>query len=502
MTVKACENIIADPNGLSGSYECEYLVVGTGPGGSVAGAKLAAAGKDVLFMEEGGYHPTESYTTDISRMISTLYRDRGILPFVGKPAIAFAEGRCVGGGSVINGGLIWRTPPWVLEEWESRHGLNGYDTESLKKHFISIEERLNVNKHKIEVDANLDSYRLMQGAEELKWKFVLAPRAVKDCINENYCPTGCISGAKQSMLQTYLKSAASDGARVLSNLRADKIIHKNGVAREVRALVSGGAQGRRPVTVKFDKLIMACGPLQTPHLLRRSSLSKTAGTSLEFHMNLKIAARFAAPVNAEKGTIFTVQVQEFEKEGVLFMASNYRPHYMAMTLSHFGAGAVNALLGDYEKFALYVAMIRPRSKAKIITSLDRRSPLVRYKLDPSDVPYIKTTLARAARLLFASGAVELYLPVAGTMPVKSMKEFKEALSRADAGNFEIISVHAMSSAPMGSDPAKSVVDTDGKLRGFENVLITDASILPTNIGESPQGTVMAFSSEIISRHLG
>ncbi len=502
MTIKTDENIIADPNNLSESYECEYLVIGTGPGGSVAGAKLAAAGKDVLFIEDGGYYPTESYTTDISTMISTLYRDRGILPFVGKPAIAFAEGRCVGGGSVINGALIWRTPPWVLEEWVTKHGLDGYDTRSLKKHFVSIEERLNVNKHKIEEGANLDSYRLMQGAGELKWKYAFAPRAVKECINENYCPTGCISGAKQSMLQTYLRSAASDGARVLANLRADKVIHKNGVASEVRGVVSGVGEGPRAVRIKFDKLVVACGPLQTPHLLRRSSLSKSAGRSLEFHMNLKIAARFDKPVNAEKGTIFTVQIQEFEREGVLFMASNYRPHYMAMTLSHFGAKAVNAMLDNYDDFALYVAMIRPRSRATIITSLDSRSPLVRYKLDPADVPYIKLTLARAARLLFASGAVELYLPVAGTRPVKSMKEFDEAISRAATGSFEIISVHAMSSAPMGSDPAKSVVDTEGKLRGFENVLITDASILPTNIGESPQGTIMAFSSEIISRHLG
>ena len=34
-----------------------------------------------------------------------------------------------------------------------------------------------------------------------------------------------------------------------------------------------------------------------------------------------------------------------------------------------------------------------------------------------------------------------------------------------------------------------------------NIYITDASVLPSNIGESPQGTIMAFASEIMARHL-
>ena len=54
----------------------------------------------------------------------------------------------------------------------------------------------------------------------------------------------------------------------------------------------------------------------------------------------------------------------------------------------------------------------------------------------------------------------------------------------------------MASCPMGVDPKKSVVDLNGNLRGMENVLIADASILPTNLGQSPQGTIMAFAYEI------
>ena len=35
-------------------HEAEVVVVGTGAGGAVVGAELAEAGRDVLFVEEGG----------------------------------------------------------------------------------------------------------------------------------------------------------------------------------------------------------------------------------------------------------------------------------------------------------------------------------------------------------------------------------------------------------------------------------------------------------------
>ena len=59
-------------------YNCKYLIIGTGAGGSVAGALLAESGHDVIFLEEGGYYPTDSYTSNISEMTSQLYRNQGV----------------------------------------------------------------------------------------------------------------------------------------------------------------------------------------------------------------------------------------------------------------------------------------------------------------------------------------------------------------------------------------------------------------------------------------
>ena len=83
---------------IKDNYNYQYLVIGTGAGGSIAGALLAEKGHDVILLEEGKYYPTESFTNEVGRMTSELYRNGGIFPFIGTPLIPLAEGCCVGGG--------------------------------------------------------------------------------------------------------------------------------------------------------------------------------------------------------------------------------------------------------------------------------------------------------------------------------------------------------------------------------------------------------------------
>ena len=77
--------------------DCDAVIVGSGAGGATVAAELAAAGVDVIMLEEGGYHPTGSFTAETGRALRTLYRDGGGGMAIGRPSVLFAEGRCVGG---------------------------------------------------------------------------------------------------------------------------------------------------------------------------------------------------------------------------------------------------------------------------------------------------------------------------------------------------------------------------------------------------------------------
>ncbi|MDP1819558.1 MAG: GMC family oxidoreductase N-terminal domain-containing protein, partial [Acidimicrobiales bacterium] len=127
-----------------GRLHCDVVVVGSGAGGAVAAAELAEAGLSVVVLEEGPYRPTETFTHDDLAMVRSLYRDGGVTATLGSPPIVYNEGRCVGGSTVVNGGMAFRAPDRVLDGWERDHAMPGLSAE-LEPWFERIEALLSVS---------------------------------------------------------------------------------------------------------------------------------------------------------------------------------------------------------------------------------------------------------------------------------------------------------------------------------------------------------------------
>src|SRR5262245_5497205 len=80
----------------------QIVVVGSGAGGAVTAATLAARGIEVLLLEEGPNIDTRDVVSNSPRAISLLYRNGELTPIFGNQTIAYVEGRCVGGSTEIN----------------------------------------------------------------------------------------------------------------------------------------------------------------------------------------------------------------------------------------------------------------------------------------------------------------------------------------------------------------------------------------------------------------
>ena len=91
-----------------------------------------------------GTTPRSSFTPSAGRALRTIYRDGGAQSALGSPPILFSEGRCVGGSTVINGGMCWRTPDHVLERWSSREGVADITPGAMASYFAKVERRINV----------------------------------------------------------------------------------------------------------------------------------------------------------------------------------------------------------------------------------------------------------------------------------------------------------------------------------------------------------------------
>ena len=60
-------------------------------------------------------------------------------------------------------------------------------------------------------------------------------------------------------------------------------------------------------------------------------------------------------------------------------------------------------------------------------------------------------------------------------------------------------MHAFSSCPIGENPNRTAADSFGKVRGYENLYLNDASMLPDSPGVNPQGSVMALARRNVLR---
>jgi len=475
--------------------DCEYLVIGSGAGGAVSFRELARTGKDVLLIEEGYNWKESDFDAPVSELTQKLYRGGGVTPFLGKPAIGFGEGVALGGTTIINGGLLWRTPEWVLDEWQ-KNGIEGYSMSHLSPYFNEIERSLSVS-NELDIDGyDVDSQIIHQSAVDLGWKSVKVPRATKNCSRNNQCGAGCSSGAKQSVDKTYIKSGIGYGGRVLTGIRVIGLNKKNS---KIKAVVAENIKTGEKVLFKCKTVFLAAGAINTPLLLKKSKLSKNASNKLQFHVNLKVFAKFPDSINANKGTIFTRQIQEFEHEGLLIMGTNYSPPYIATALAHLDNKLFNKYFDMYDNSAVYTPMIRPEGSARIYSVFGEK--IIKHQLDQvEDLEKLCKALDVTSKLLFNAGAEVVILPLEKSYPVKSYSESLNTIKQANLSQFQLLSVHAMSSCAMGvSDD--SVCSIDGRVKGVDNLYVCDASILPSNIGESPQGTIMAFSHAIVDRYL-
>ncbi|MBW2253843.1 MAG: GMC family oxidoreductase [Deltaproteobacteria bacterium] len=484
-------------------YEADVIVVGTGAGGAVVGAELAEAGLDVLFLEEGGYHPTASFNPHITETIPRLYRDAGSTILLGKPPIAYLEGRCVGGSTVINGGMSWRTPEGVLEEWERTTGDPGLGPAGLEPLFEKVEERVSVRRQLPE-SVGEDSRIMREGAEALGWRYETNQRNQVACIGANNCSFGCPTGAKQSTLVSYMPRAFRAGARCLTEVRVDRLIIEGGrcVGVSGRAVDPRTRRRDRRIHARARAVVVACGAVQTPVLLlrhrRRTRGSGHLGRHLAVHPNVKLMAIYPFEVQAWKGVSQAGQVREFRDEGILFAENFIGPGALGTRLPHHGAEAWE-LMRNYNRMLLTGVLIEDSTSGRV-----RRGPfgltIAEYNITPYDHQRFIQGACHLAELHFTMGAEMVVMPFTDNPYARSMDEVRRlAATQTRVQTLEVVTMHLMGTARMGKERADSAVDLDGQVWDLPGCYVADASVFPTPIGVNPQITIMALATRIANR---
>jgi choline dehydrogenase-like flavoprotein len=464
----------------------QILVIGSGAGGAVAAATLAEAGYDVLIIEEGPEIDTSQMATHTPEAFQTLYRNGGLSPFFGKANIAFVEGRCVGGSTEVNSAFWHRTPPEAVIAWTERFQVRDLSEDQLSALFDEIETELSVSRLNSD-NAPRSSALLRQGSEKSGWAVAEVPRAQ----NSNMAGSQFAPGAKRSMSRTYIPRAIQAGVRLLPNCHVKRINHRLGRVSSVSALFTEG-NSERHLTIEAETVFVCGGAIQTPVLLRRSGIKRNVGNRLRIHPMLKLAALFDEQLDSHRAALPVYQVKEFAPD-ITLGGAVFTPGYLAITLSENWPDN-QAAMQDWRSMALYYVACRSSGWGTVRAFPLTGEAVVRYRLSRQDMTNLSVGMARLGELLFAAGARQLYPALRSPAVINSSAECRVFLENPiPASMMNLSTVHAFSTCPLGENKNLCAVDSYGKVHGFDNLYITDASTIPDSPGVNPQATVMALT---------
>ncbi|MFQ3679148.1 MAG: GMC family oxidoreductase N-terminal domain-containing protein, partial [Pseudanabaenaceae cyanobacterium] len=436
---------------------------GGGRGGAVTAQALAAAGREVLWLEEGPHWPLDSCAPFSRAELEQKYRCGGLTVTLSRPQIQYVEGRCVGGGSEVNSGLYHRLPEALRQAWEKAYALPAFTEKDLAPHFDHIERALSVSYG--EGPPPPPAQKLALGAEALGLTAQAVPRWFR-------------GDRKQSMTETLVPQALAAGAQLWANHRVQRLSRGQG-----RWEVQGQGQ-----TLAAAHVFVCGGAIQTPALLQRSGFRGQIGRSLQMHPTVRAIAVFPEKVNHPGLGVAAYQVKASDR--YRFGSSAATPGYVRLGLLDYPGAEV-----PWEHTAMYYVALAGGERGGTVQTLPGwHDPVVRYALTRRDRTELAQGLRQLCQLLLAAGAHTIYPGVGGWAPVQSPADL-ETWPEILPPTARTMTVHLFGSCPLGH-----AVDPWGQIA--PGLYLNDSSLLPGALGVNPQGTLMALARRNVGHFLG
>jgi choline dehydrogenase-like flavoprotein len=485
---------LGDLRPATGGEECDVAIVGSGAGGAVTAAVLAAAGLDVLVLEAGPYLDRHTYPEEPLAALAALYRDGGLTIAEGRPAIPTPVGRAVGGTTVINSGTCFRAPERVLDGWRQEHGIDW--APELDAEYAAAEEILDVRPVDPE-RMGRNGQLLRAGAEALGVRHEPLRRNAGGCFQCSSCPAGCRLDAKRAMHVSYLPRAVAAGARVRAGVEARCLRFDHERAAGIECVARANGRARDFEVSARRAVVLAGGTFGTPELLLRSgfrSPSGELGRNLRIHPACWVGARFDEEVRGWDGVMQSYAVREWEEQGLLLEATFTPLAFGAQWLP--GTGRAHAeRVSAYDHIASTGVHLSDRSAGRVGLTRDG-SLRITYQLTEDDARLLVFGIARAAELFYAAGATEVYPQIAGLSILEAERIADLEASPPRASSMRLEAFHPMGTARMDADPDAGVVGIDGSVHGAESLYVADGSLLPSSIGVNPMMTIIAMASRV------
>lgn len=486
---------------LAGVLDTETCVIGSGCGGATAAWDLAAAGHDVLVLEEGGDFTGGQLTGRDGAMYDQLYMERGGR-MTDDLAIAVLQGRVLGGGGVINACDVVPMPAGVRAHWRARYGL----TDLTDADFEPFAQRALRDLHASKVPethVNRANKLLRLGAQRIGAKGDLMDHNRVGCVGFGTCLIGCPANAKRNPRFVAIPGAMTAGARFLTRVRAVRIKGANNERKEVvcRILDTKGNRQEGHLTVRAKTVIVAANAVNSAHLLLRSGIgNEHVGRHLSLQPQLPVMARFAEVVNAFDGIPQAFAITGFEHEGDAERGlSGFRiesimgtPGIVATMLPYAGAEARQMMM-ELSYLAAVLVLVPDEATGRVRMGKDEL-PRISYEHTDAHKAELRAGAKMAARAFLAAGAVEVLVPTVPPVLVRSSADLAaiDALSLAPV-TAPLISAHQQGGLRMAPSAKDGATDPNGQVYGTRGIYAFDSSGFPSSASSHTMAPIIAMA---------
>jgi choline dehydrogenase-like flavoprotein len=493
----------------------EIIVVGSGAGGAVAAANLAAQGHDVLIIEAGPHFPSARINHEERSMTARLFVDGGIQASRDHDIVVF-QGRCVGGSTVINNGICLRvkqdglTHPAANDVFATWSSLGApVDEERFIRSYEAVERRLGVEPATL-ISGRRNGPHLLDGwaghagstgdpqdqqAPATWFRKNYGPRSIgADCAYCGYCNTGCPYGRKQGTAQSFLIDARRGGARILADAAVRRIIWRDDRMETAKGVEVVLPDGTSRIVRASKGVVIAAGALASSRILKQSGIER-AGADISLNIACPVVALM--PEGVDMRAWDEDQMTTYVDRGDFLLESHFQPPMSMSTL----------MPGWFDEHAKRMRNYNRLASAGVLIPADRQGHLIdgtlHFKLRSDvELPLLRRALATLCRVHFAAGALEVYPAVARGWTLHPTDDVDRFFERAirEADDVTLSSSHPHGGNARNANPAKGVVDLECRVHGTENVLVTDASVFPSCIRVNAQLTTMAMAHYATSRN--